>query len=191
MPLFFGIYVSSGDKYSPLLTRHHRQKLSAVADQDQGSGSGCPAGTGTPPVDRTPGTASCLLCSTSRRRQHPLWHRCTLHLISCVCHAVVLEFIVLYNREHGRKTVKNTHTHTLHTLVEVIDKVLLLPLKCITVTAGNCVSRQREPVIIITSTPSISGICDTSPGFHFYPDSALFHLPRAIFTSCLIVQTGG
>lgn len=115
----------------------------------------------------------------------------SMHLISCVCHAVVLEFIVLYNREHGRKTVKNTHTHTLHTLVEVIDKVLLLPLKCITVTAGNCVSRQREPVIIITSTPSISGICDTSPGFHFYPDSALFHLPRAIFTSCLIVQTGG
>lgn len=44
---------------------------------------------------------------------------------------------------------------------------------------------QKEAVIIIIFTHSISGIWGTSPLFHFYRLSALFHLPAAIFTSSL------
>lgn len=75
------------------------------------------------------------------------------------------------------------NTHTRIQLVEVSGKVLLVLLKFIAVSTGNSVTLLKESVIIIIFTPSISGIGGTSLVFHFYPCSALFHLPAAIFTS--------
>lgn len=116
---------------------------------------------------------------------HALSYNCILYAIRV--HHVVNSLIV-----HQRPTVDkymaagaHTHTHTQnkHDWFEVTDNVLLMLLKCATVTAGNCMTRQE-------------GACDHYYFYSFYFKDLrhssysvfthilpLFHLPAAIYIS--------
>lgn len=143
-----------------------------------------------------------------------MWHWCTvdvrfvirLHsvhhpfLLCCKQSHKTVENIVHKKRNHEVPQCRNTYyTHNRIRLVEVRDKVLLLLLKFKAVTAGNCVTKQKKPVIIFT--PSISGIWGRSLVFHFYPHSALSSSSCSYFYllsfqlcrvhNCRLMQPGG